>query len=207
MSTLVDTIKDYIRTAMRAVARMLNSISGGRISPNVITILGALLHIPVAIAIALDMHILAAVLLAIFGLFDTLDGELARLQHSTSKTGMLLDSVSDRAKEVVLYIGATASFVASGRPWLSLWAIAACGGSLLVSYVNAWGEAIMAHAHINKQTINRMFRGGLMRFEIRMLVLVIGLAVNQLAIAVIIIAILSWFTVLQRFVFVTKGLS
>ena len=47
----------------------------------------------------------AALLLAVFGLFDTLDGELARLQGTESPQGAFLDSVTDRMKEILVYVG------------------------------------------------------------------------------------------------------
>lgn len=207
MNAALDGFRDAIRTVMRHVAKALNKATRGQVHPNTVTLIGLAMHVPVALAIAANMNILAAVLLVIFGLFDTLDGELARMQHRTSKSGMLLDSTTDRMKEVILYMGAGTSFVIAGQPWFCVWAIAACGGSLLVSYVNAWGEAILAHSGLSKHTVNQVFRGGLMRFEVRMLFLVVGLLANQLAITVAIIAVLAWFTAIQRLVAINKGLS
>src|SRR5581483_1533234 len=104
------------------------------------------------------------------GLMDVLDGELARVQNRATAVGRLLDSVTDRLKEVLLYTAVAYNIVAvTGRPFLVVWAVAACGTALCVSYVNAWGEALMPKtAH---HTANKSFRIGLGGFEIRMFVL------------------------------------
>ncbi|MDQ5958686.1 MAG: CDP-alcohol phosphatidyltransferase family protein, partial [Patescibacteria group bacterium] len=64
---------------MSKIAGLLNKISGGKITPNGITWFGFFMHIPIAYFIATGNLIIAGVGLIIFGLFDTLDGELARL--------------------------------------------------------------------------------------------------------------------------------
>src|SRR5262249_12467273 len=151
-------------------------VSGGRLTPNAVTIFGLTMHLPITWLIATGHYIWAAGLLVIFGLFDTLDGELARLQKRESPRGALLDSVTDRMKEILLYTGAAYSIVATtGRPYLAVWAVAACGCSLLTSYINAAGDIAMARSGVQHHVTNKSFRGGLLPFEIRMLILVIGL--------------------------------
>ncbi len=196
---MIDRIKQAIRAGMRRVAVWLNAASGGHISPNAVTIVGVLMHLPIAWFIAGGAYIQAALLLVIFGLFDTLDGELARLQKRESARGMLLDSVTDRVKEIMLYTGAAWSIIATtGRPYLAVWAVVACGCSLLTSYVNAWGDAVMAKHPVREHAVNKAFRGGLFPFEIRMAVLVLGLLTGRLTLAVIIIAIGAAYTAFGR---------
>lgn len=207
MEKILDGLRDTIRAAMRRVARGLNKATKGQLSPNTVTLIGLAMHFPIALMIAADMYVAAGVLLIIFGLFDTLDGELARLQHSASKVGMLLDSTTDRMKEIILYIGIASSFVLMDEPWFAVWAVAACGGSLLVSYVNAWGEAMLTRHRLSKDTMNQAFRGGFLRFEIRMLLIVIGLFVGNLVPFVAAIAVLSWLTAVQRLLRITKRLA
>jgi len=206
MNSILEAIKTQVRAIMRIIAKALNKISGGKITPNSVTIVGLLAHVPIAYLIATRHPLWGALLLVIFGLFDTLDGELARLQHRTSPSGMLLDSVTDRMKEVIIYVGIAYYFVAIGLPYYSVWAAAALGASVVVSYINAWGEAVMAHASLAKQTVNQVFRGGLLRFEVRMFLLVVGLALGGLRYIVPAIAILASITALQRLYLVMKGL-
>src|SRR5690606_14327938 len=97
-------IRNRVRQLMNSLASGLNKATGGKLSPNFVTVFGLLMHVPIGILIASGEHTFAAILLLVFGLFDALDGALARLQNSTSSTGMLLDSVSDRIKEIIVYV-------------------------------------------------------------------------------------------------------
>jgi phosphatidylglycerophosphate synthase len=157
------------------------------------------MHIPIALLIATQHNWWAAVLLVVFGLFDTLDGELARLQDRVSIRGRLLDSVSDRMKEVMLYSGAAYAIITTtGRPYLSVWAVVACGCSLLTSYVNAAGDSIVATQKTGRHNANKAFRGGLLPFEIRMAVLLVGLLSNRIPLAIIVIALGAAYTAVSR---------
>jgi CDP-diacylglycerol--glycerol-3-phosphate 3-phosphatidyltransferase len=202
MNKLLQAIKNVVRAGMRKIAGALNNISGGRVSPNGVTIFGVVMHAPIAWLIATGHPLWAAVLLVIFGLFDTLDGELARLQGTTSVKGMLLDASTDRFKEVMLYVGVGYFLAAGDSPTLAVWAVAACGASVCVSYVKAKGEAAVASTkqQIPHAELNRMFADGLLTFEMRMVVLLVGLLTGYLAIAVAGIAVLASFTAIQRLV-------
>lgn len=191
---------------MTGVAKFLNRISGGRLSPNFITITSLLMHLPIAWFIANDDFVIAAVLLVIFGLFDALDGALARLQNKAGPKGMLLDATTDRMKEVILYTAIAFTLVDSGHPYQSVWAVAALGGSLIVSYVKAKGETAVADGNLSANEINKLFQDGLLRFEVRMFLLVIGLLLSQLHIILIVITALSWMTAFERLIKISKKL-
>lgn len=193
---------------MRKFASLLNLISRGRISPNGVTIFGLIMHIPIAWLIAMRHYYWASGLLVIFGLFDTLDGELARLQNRTSNTGRLLDSVTDRIKEILLYIGAGYAIIATtSRPFLAVWAVAACGCSLLTSYINAAGDSIVAAQKVEKHASNKSFRGGLFPFEVRMFILLVGLLSDRVTLAIIVIALGASFTAISRLLRVLSTLK
>lgn len=196
---MVEPIKQAIRRVMRVFARVLHRLSAGKITPNGITIFGLAMHIPIAWLIATQHNYWAAGLLFFFGLFDTLDGELARLQKRESPVGALLDSITDRFKEVFLYTGAAYAIIAgTGRPYLAVWAVAACGASLLTSYVNAAGDVAMAKVAAQGHQVNKGFRGGLFPFEIRMFILFAGLLCNRVPLAIIVIALGAATTALSR---------
>ncbi len=201
--------KEAIRVVMRKLAKLLNRVTKGRLTPNMVTISGFVMHAPIALLIGLGHNLWAALLLLIFGLFDTLDGELARLQKRDSPKGMLLDASTDRLKEVLIYSGAGYALALGHHPANAAWAAAACGASLSVSYVKAKGEAAVAasRTELTHAQLNRLFGGGLLSFEMRMAVLLIGLLVNELAVAVIVIAVLAGFTALQRLVQISKQLT
>jgi phosphatidylglycerophosphate synthase len=167
------------------------------------------MHLPIAWLIATGRYnTLAAVLLIVFGLFDVLDGELARLQGSARASGMLLDASTDRIKETALYAGAAYALAATS-PKAVVWAVIACGSSLCVSYVKAKGEAALASSrgHMSHAELNRIFKDGLLTFEFRMTALIVGLLIHQLLLAVIFIALLASFTTVQRLVRIMKALQ
>lgn len=207
-NSLLDQIRLTVRSGMRVIAAGLNAFTRGKVHPNAITLIALAAHVPVAWLISTsDYNVLAAVLLLFFGLFDALDGELARLQGRASRFGMLLDSIADRIKEIILYIGIVSVFAYSNNPAGAVWAVAACGVSVLVSYVNAWGEVVMAGADIGDHEVNRSFRNGLMGYDTRMAVLIIGLLSNQLIVAVAAIALLSSFTAFGRITSISRRLQ
>lgn len=204
----IDTIRNVIRSSIRHFARWLNTATKGKLSPNSVTLFGFIMHIPIAYLIVLNQFYLAAVLLIVFGLFDTLDGELARLQNRASPQGMLLDALTDRLKEVVLYTGIAIELSQTHRSAVA-WCVVACGASICVSYVKAKGEAALASQvdSIPHHTLNYIFKDGLMAFEVRMTVLVLGLLFHQLLAVVIIISITSLYTIIPRFLHIARELK
>lgn len=210
MKNPIIVIENWIKAAVNNFAKGLNRVTGGKLHPDVVTILGALMHLPITLMIALDYQWwLAAILLAFFGLFDALDGALARAQGRQSAWGMLLDSVTDRLKEAVLYIGIGYSFALSDQPWTAVLAVWAIGVSIIVSYTRAAGDVSMLASakKFNDDQINKAFRGGLLSFQLRILIIIIGLLSGQLVWAVLVIAILASITVCQRLFKIRKALK
>ena len=199
LDQFIDIIRNAIKALMSALAITLNKATGGKLSADVITLIGLFSHIPIAWLIAVQKNYLAAGLLVFFGLFDSVDGALARAQKKSSSRGMLLDASTDRIKEVILYIGASSALVASGYASWAGWAVAACGASLVVSYVKAKGETAISDKKLSPSDINRIFADGIMRYEIRMFVLIVGLLTNTLRYALVFIAVTSALTAIGRF--------
>lgn len=206
MNSLLDACRDAVRRFMRVIARILNRLTGGKLAPNAVTIFGLLMHIPIALLIAMGYFGYGAVLLVIFGLFDTLDGELARLQKRASAAGMLLDASTDRIKEVMLYTGAAYVLASNTQPEHTAWAVAACGSSICVSYIKAKGEMAIRDTTLTPNELNRLFQDGLGRFEVRMFILVIGLMANFLLHALIMITVISTFTAFERLIKISRRL-
>ena len=198
---LLDTIRDTVRGIMAEVAMFINESSHGRIKPNHITLASVLGHFVIALAIIYGQFASAALLLAVFGILDTVDGELARAQAAESDRGMLADSAGDRLKEVILYSAVAYYFADINQPLLVLMSVVALGGSMLTSYIKAKSEVVAALKD-NQQSVsglNRLPAGGLFSFEVRVVILIIGLAVNELEITVTILAISTMLTALARF--------
>lgn len=206
LGDIISVIRDAVRDLIFELAKQLNKMTGGKISPDAVTYTSLIAHIPIAYLIAIEHNVLAALLLVVFGLFDSLDGALARIQKKAGNRGMLLDASTDRMKEVLLYCGAAYALASSVNPESAVWAVAACGASLIVSYIKAKGETAIAGKNLTANQVNRVFSDGIMRFEIRMTVLILGLLFNQLEYAVIFIAITSAFTAFGRLITISKKL-
>ncbi len=198
INKIIDIIRIPLKQFMSYLAAVLNRLTGGRITPTSITLTGFSLHILIAWLIAMHHNIWAAILLFVFGMFDALDGALARLQKSDSPRGMLLDSITDKIKEILLHIGIAYALVVSGNYYYAVWSVAACGASILVSYVNAWGEVLVSSRKSADHTTNKSFRSGIMTFEIRMTVIFFGLLLDRMPEMVVLLSIASALTALGR---------
>ena len=122
------------------------------LTPNAITSIGFMLNIGVAaVFIAgaeggarIDFRYVgwAGGLILFAGLFDMLDGQVARLGNMKSTFGALYDSVLDRYSELVMFLGICYYLVAHHYFLSSLFAFIAMIGSMMVSYVRARAEGL-----------------------------------------------------------------
>ena len=170
------------------------------LTPNAVTCLGLLITIAAAVLISLN-HAFAAGFVVLFaGLFDMLDGALARRTNKVTKFGGVLDSTLDRVSEAAVLIGIAVLY--ANRH--STWGVALAGitliSSQLVSYVRAKAEALNINCEI-----------GIFTRPERVVILSVGLLLskfdNVLLIALAIIAALSFFTAGQRLFFVRKKIK
>lgn len=129
------------------------------------------------------------------GFFDVLDGGVARAKGSITAFGGVLDSVCDRYSDGLMFLGIIAGAV-NGRLILSpimqiegwLWAGFALIGSFLVSYTRARAES----AGCKKLSV------GVAERTERMLILAFGALTGFLAWAIMLIAVFSHITIIQR---------
>ena len=187
--------------AYRVTEPVVQLLATTPISPNALTWLGFLLTVGAAVLIATG-HLLAAGLVVLFaGFFDILDGALARRTNRTTRFGGILDSVVDRLSEAALLLGIlvlfllveeqSVLFTLLAKKWSILLVGVALLVSPLVSYIRARAEAMSLECQVGLFT----------RFE-RVVVLVLGLLLNQVVIALAIIVVFSFVTVGQRLVHV-----
>ncbi len=205
---LVDAINKLVRSGIRRVAVLLNNATGGKVSPSLITTLSVVGHLPVAFYIMNGRLFTAGVLLIFFGLFDVLDGELARLQKTAGPKGMVYDASSDRIKEVLIFSASTYYIGQSASPEWAFLATLALGASLTVSYAKAKAEVSLAlkNGFRDHHKINRYFSEGVASFEIRMALMAAGLLFDNLLLAVSIVAILSTYAMIERLYVYLKGI-
>ncbi|RZL69242.1 MAG: DUF4833 domain-containing protein [Pedobacter sp.] len=122
------------------------------LTPNAVTTIGLILNIGVAVIFVLgaeksnrgDMSYVGwgGALVLFAGLFDMLDGQVARLGNMSSKFGALYDSVLDRYSEMIMFLGICYYLVAHHYFLSSLFAFIALIGSMMVSYTRARAEGL-----------------------------------------------------------------
>lgn len=76
------------------------------------------------------------------GLFDMMDGRLARVSGKSSVFGALWDSTLDRYSEMVSLFGVSVVFLYCDWFWMGIVTYAAILGSVMVSYVRARAEGL-----------------------------------------------------------------
>ncbi len=177
-----------------------------RLTPDAISWTGFVLALGAA-ALIITAHPFAAGLVILFaGFFDILDGALARRLKKVTPFGGILDSTLDRLSEAAVLLAILVSF--GWSPLLVLLVFLALVGSLLVSYTRARAEAAGLECQV-----------GLFTRAERVVVLALGLLLSHieapskifdfpgdppiaLVIALAIIVVFSFFTFVQRLVYV-----
>lgn len=122
------------------------------ITPNVVTTTGLVLNIVAAVVLIYggfygkngDFSYVGwgGLIILFAGLFDMMDGQVARIGEMKSTFGALYDSVLDRYSELVTFFGICYYLSLHEYFWGSIIAFVALIGSLMVSYVRARAEGL-----------------------------------------------------------------
>ena len=176
-------------------ARFLRAL---RLTPNAVTLVGFAITVVAAYLVGSGWLLAGGIVFLLGGGLDLMDGALARLTGRASPFGALLDSVFDRLGEASLFVG-LAVYVVRGdfgkysmdsESYLLFFIIILLLAFIFsqgVSYVRARGEGLGAFT-----------RAGLMTRLERVLLLGIGLIVDQIVWVLLAIAVVSCFTLFQR---------
>ncbi len=188
------------RLGLAPLARWLHAIG---VTANGVTVIGLTFTIAGSLLLASERPIAALVVLLIGTLADTLDGQLARVAGGGTTFGAFLDSTLDRVSDAVLAAAIAWLGAARGDQLLFWAAITALISSFLVSYVRAKAESMGLKANV-----------GLAPREARLTILLVGIGLwgvfNLFAVfsvGVVIVAILSTVTWLQRVAHVAAALK
>jgi phosphatidylglycerophosphate synthase len=190
---------DPFGKAVRLIAKYPGSIlAKTKITPDQLTVLGFLVNCAAAYFIAAwrDSYLAAGILIWVAGFFDALDGSVARSTGRVTVFGNFLDSVLDRYSDAVIFLGILARFSIEAKTDYVILTAVAMIGSLAVSYVRAKAESLDLTCEV-----------GLMPRTARIIVLGASFCVGQAFWGLLIIAVLSHLTVLQRMLYVRGSLS
>ena len=195
-----DRVAEGARARITPIARAL---AGVGVSANAVTVTGGVLSVIGAGFIAGNAPLAAVLVLLVGTLADTLDGQLAKAAGGGTRLGAFLDSTVDRVADGALFVGAAASGASLGQPLLLWSALIALVASFLVPYVRAKAESLGVNASV-----------GPAPREARIVIFLLGLAAWALldlqplfVAAVLVLAVLSSITFVQRVVHVGRQLS
>ncbi len=196
---MLTKLKKKVQTMLTSEAKAAHNMG---LTPNIVTLIGLALALSSAFVYAATRGqplgiLLATILFLASGFCDALDGVIARIYQQTSVFGGFLDSLLDRYADAAVYAG-----VIIGGLCDPIWGLAALAGSMMVSYSRARAEA----AAIKMESV------GVAERAERMLILAVASVaaifwLPALNIGIILLAVLSNFTVLQRGLHVYNSLK
>jgi CDP-diacylglycerol--glycerol-3-phosphate 3-phosphatidyltransferase len=180
--------------AHRITDPIVGILSKSGITPNALTLINLALNIAAASIIATGHFLIGGILVLVAGLFDILDGALARFTKQTTRFGAILDSVADRISEAAILCGLLIWYIPQEGASLEIVLIfVVLIGSFLVSYIRARAEGLGWQCQV-----------GLFTRAERVIVLAIGLLINQIFIVLCVLVVFVFFTVVQRLVYLWK---
>jgi CDP-diacylglycerol--glycerol-3-phosphate 3-phosphatidyltransferase len=157
------------------------------VNPNLLTVIGTVICMASAVLFAFDLR-LGAAILVLGGIFDLIDGAVARHHGTESNFGAFLDSTLDRLVDMAVLMGVLMFYAQAGRPGLVLlvgWVLVA---GVMVSYSKARAERFVDR-----------FEGGIMERAERMGLVALGGLIGFMQPMLWIVAVGSTITVVQRF--------
>ncbi|MDH7477604.1 MAG: archaetidylinositol phosphate synthase [Candidatus Bathyarchaeota archaeon] len=200
---MLTKLKEKIQKMLLAEAEAANKIG---LTPNMISLIGILLAFLAAMAYmqwqtSMLYLFLATILLLLSGFCDALDGVIARAYQKATSFGGFLDSLLDRYADAIVYMG-----IILGGLCDAIWGLIALIGSLLVSYSRARAEA----AGLKMESIGLAERAErIILLAITTIIAFLWQMQTQAVMnaGIILLAILSNLTVLQRSLHVYKKLK
>ena len=180
--------------------RILDSIVSGlaslRIHPNILTLIGMVINIFATVLFAKGIFTWAALVITFAGIFDIVDGEVARRTKRDTKFGAFFDSVVDRYSDLLLLLGLIIWYAKIDRIFYVGLTGLVLIGAVLTSYSRARAESLIPACKV----------GFLERPE-RIVLLIIGSLTDRMAAVLCVMAILSNWTVSQRIWYTWRELS
>jgi CDP-diacylglycerol--glycerol-3-phosphate 3-phosphatidyltransferase len=166
---------------------IVNLLAAFRVNPNLLTVLGLVVNIFAAVLFARGMFTVASLVVLFAGIFDMVDGEVARRTGRVTRFGAFFDSVIDRYSDVMLLLGLVVWYAKLDRIFYAGLVVVSLIGSIMTSYTRARAESLIPACKV----------GFLERPE-RIVLLIIASLTNRMGPAMWVMAVLSNWTVSQR---------
>ncbi len=127
---------------LNTIEKILRLFLRFNLNPNFLTTVALFISIFAGYFFAIGKFITGGILTLLSGIFDTIDGKIARMMNRVTKFGALYDSTLDRYAEVIVFFGIGVYLIKYGFYITSVAAVFAIGGSMMVSYIRARAEGL-----------------------------------------------------------------
>ncbi len=176
--------------ASKIIRMIVHGLALSKIHPNVLTFLGLVINIAAAVTLAAGRFRAAGAVIIGAGLFDMVDGRVARATNQVTRFGGFFDSVLDRYSDLALLMGLLVYYGTINRPFYVVLTAIVMTGSVMVSYTRARSENTIPSCKV-----------GFMERPERVVLLIIGALFDRMAPVLWVIAVLSNITVAHRMAF------
>ncbi len=192
-SLLARSLKPHVLSILRPLTTRL---ARGGVHPNALTAVGFAISCASGGIYSSGPLVWAGATLLFAGLFDLLDGAVAREGHRASRFGAFLDSNVDRFAEIVVFLGILWRF--RDEPLMAVAVLLAVSGSLMVSYTKARAEGL-----------GQDVSGGLLQRPERIVLLAVGTFFGETGLKIIVwvLAVLTLVTSVQRMILVAGAMT
>jgi len=177
--------------------KIVHGLSLTSISPNVLTFLGLVINIIAALLFGYAevgnqaaMFRYAGLVIIGAGVFDMVDGRVARATGKVTSFGGFFDSVIDRYSDVALYFGLLVYYARANRFFYLVLTAVVMVTSVMVSYTRARAESLIGSCKV-----------GFMERPERIVLVILGALLNRMAPVLWVIAVLGNLTVVHRIIY------
>jgi len=174
----------------KVIVQIVRGLALSRIHPNVLTFIGLLINAGAAWLLAVGQFRWAGVVILGAGLFDMVDGRVARATNRVTRFGGFFDSVLDRYSDLGLLVGLLVWYGSINRPTYVVLTAVAMAGCVMVSYTRARAETEIPTCKV-----------GFMERPERVVLMIIGALFLKMPQVLWVIAVLANLTVLHRMIF------
>jgi CDP-diacylglycerol--glycerol-3-phosphate 3-phosphatidyltransferase len=175
--------------------QIVGLLSHFRVNPNILTFIGVLISFWAAFEFSYGAFFTAGLVMILAGLFDMLDGEVARVTRSVTAFGAFYDSVIDRYSDVIILQGLMVYYARKQMLGYVVLVGVVFMGAVLTSYARARAESLIPTCKV-----------GFMERPERIVLLIIGALSNRMEAVLWILAVLGNWTVFDRIYYTWKEL-
>ena len=172
--------------------QIVSLVSVLKINPNFLTLIGFLITLYASFCLARGEFTKAGIAIIFSGIFDMLDGRVARITQSVTKFGAFFDSVLDRYSDMAIFVGLMIHYSKNQRMLYLILSGIVMMGAVMTSYTRARAESLIPLCKV-----------GFMERPERLVLLIIGTLSNRMAPVLWVMALFSNLTVIHR-IFYTR---